>query len=46
MSANIKAVVKEKYGEVALRVLSGEENHCCNASLCCGKHEDLVRDEI
>jgi len=46
MSANIKTVVKEKYGEVALRVLSGEENPCCNASSCCGTQEDPITSRL
>ena len=33
-TTNIKEVVKEKYGEAALRVLSGEPS-CCETS-CCG----------
>src|SRR5262245_46889316 len=46
MSANIKTVVKEKYGEVALRVLSGEENPCCNASSCCSTQEDPITSRL
>jgi arsenite methyltransferase len=46
MSANIKTVVKERYGEVALRVLSGEENPCCNASSCCGMQEDPITSRL
>src|SRR3984957_7418970 len=37
MSAtNVKEVVKEKYGQAALRVASGQGNSCCGgASACC-----------
>jgi SAM-dependent methyltransferase len=34
-TTNIKEAVKEKYGEAALRVLSGETSSCCESS-CCG----------
>ena len=35
---DIKQVVKEKYGQVALRVISGDSGSCCgeSASACCG----------
>jgi arsenite methyltransferase len=33
-TANIKEVVKEKYGEAALRVASGQANSCCGSSAC------------
>jgi SAM-dependent methyltransferase len=32
---NIKEAVREKYGEAALRVLSGETSSCCE-TFCCG----------
>ena len=34
-TTNIKEAVREKYGEAALRVLSGETSSCCETS-CCG----------
>jgi SAM-dependent methyltransferase len=34
-TTNIKEAVREKYGEAALRVLSGEPSSCCETS-CCG----------
>src|SRR5437016_1289238 len=34
MSGNIKEGVEEKYGEAALRVLSGSCSSCCGASAC------------
>jgi ubiquinone/menaquinone biosynthesis C-methylase UbiE len=33
-TANIREVVKEKYGEAALRVASGRGNSCCGGSAC------------
>jgi SAM-dependent methyltransferase len=35
---DIKQVVKEKYGQAALRVISGDSDSCCgeSASACCG----------
>jgi arsenite methyltransferase len=32
----IKEVVKEKYGQAALRAAEGQTNSCCGASACCG----------
>src|SRR5215471_18235490 len=32
MSTDIKEIVKEKYGQAALRVVNGEGNGCCGAS--------------
>ena len=34
--AELKATVQEKYGNVALRVVSGEPASCCGSSGCCG----------
>ena len=36
-TTNIKEVVKEKYGEAALRVIQGGESSCCGAVSCCGQ---------
>jgi arsenite methyltransferase len=41
MSTNIKDVVKEKYGEAALRVLSGS-SACCGISTGCGTDADPI----
>jgi arsenite methyltransferase len=41
MSTNIKDVVKEKYGEAALRVLSGGRS-CCGTSTGCGTDGDPI----
>jgi arsenite methyltransferase len=39
---NIKDVVKEKYGEAALRVASGQANSCCGGSSACGTEIDPI----
>jgi len=44
MSGNIKDVVKEKYGEAALRVLSGGSS-CCGASAC-GTDADPITSDL
>jgi len=41
MSANIKDVVKEKYGEAALRVMNGGSS-CCGASAACGTDDPIT----
>src|SRR5688572_31783588 len=42
-TTNIKDVVKEKYGEAALRVLSGEGSSCCGAvSACCAEVDPIT----
>jgi SAM-dependent methyltransferase len=42
---DIKEVVKEKYGEAALRVLSGGSS-CCGASACCGPEDDPITSRL
>src|SRR6516225_6309952 len=42
MSENIKEIVKEKYGEAALRVLSGDGSSCCGASSCNGEIDPIT----
>src|SRR5689334_24664200 len=42
MDANIKNSVKEKYGEAALRVISGEDSGCCSPISCCGGESDPI----
>jgi arsenite methyltransferase len=43
MSAtDIKEVVKEKYGQIALHVLEDEKSSCCDASSCCGTTGDPI----
>src|SRR6266446_1598066 len=41
MGTNIKDVVKEKYGEAALRVLDGGSS-CCGASADCGADDPIT----
>jgi arsenite methyltransferase len=36
MSRELKAVVQEKYGEAALRVLAGDQGTCCGPACGCG----------
>ncbi|MGQ0815116.1 MAG: hypothetical protein ACT4O1_11700 [Gemmatimonadota bacterium] len=37
MSTDVKAVVREKYGEAALKVLgTGEKGGCCGTGSSCG----------
>ena len=45
MSTNIKDVVKEKYGEAALRVLTGGSS-CCGASAACGTGADPITSRL
>ena len=46
MSTDIKEVVKEKYGQAALRVVSGEGNACCGSSpsSCCSGADPITTD--
>jgi len=41
-SIDIKEVVKEKYGQAALRVASGQANACCGGSSACGTDIDPI----
>jgi arsenite methyltransferase len=43
---NIKDVVKEKYGEAALRVIQGESSGCCDTSTCCGGDGDPITSKL
>lgn len=45
-TTNIKDVVKEKYGEAALRVLEGGESSCCGATACCGADVDPITSSL
>jgi len=45
-TTNIKDVVKEKYGESALRVLSGGSNSCCGAASACGTGNDPITSHL
>jgi SAM-dependent methyltransferase len=42
MSENIKEIVKEKYGEAALRVLSGEGSSCCGSASRCEEVDPIT----
>jgi arsenite methyltransferase len=39
---DMKEVVKEKYGQIALRVLDDEASSCCDKSACCGADGDPI----
>jgi arsenite methyltransferase len=41
-TTNIRKIVKEKYGEAALRVASGQANACCGGSSACGTDIDPI----
>src|SRR6266403_5773196 len=43
---DIKEVAKEKYGETALRVLSGGSNSCCGAATACGTDIDPITSRL
>src|SRR2546428_11892140 len=45
MSANIRDVVKEKYGEAALRVVN-QGSSCCGASCGCGAGPDPITSDL
>ncbi len=46
-TTNIKEVVKEKYGEAALRVLTGGSSSCCGAAdACCGTDTDPITSSL
>jgi SAM-dependent methyltransferase len=46
MSSNdMKATVRQRYGEAALRVTSGEKTSCCSTS-CCGGSEDPITSNL
>src|SRR5205823_12126248 len=42
----IKEVVKEKYGEAARRVTSGQGSSCCGATACCGAEIDPITMDL
>src|SRR6267143_5645040 len=45
-TTDIKEVVKERYGETALRVLSGGSNSCCGAATACGTDNDPITSRL
>jgi len=46
MSADLKQVVREKYGEAARRVTSGQASSCCGASASCGAEFDPITKDL
>jgi arsenite methyltransferase len=46
MSTAVKEIVKEKYGEAARRVVSGETSSCCGASACYGTDVDPITKDL
>ena len=46
MSTSIKDVVKEKYGEAALRARTAAKSSCCGTSSCCGADGDPVTSNL
>jgi arsenite methyltransferase len=45
-TVNIKEVVKEKYGQAALRVAAGQKNSCCGGSSACGIDIDPITTNL
>ena len=45
MSQDVKATVRERYGQAALRVTSGEKTSCCSTS-CCGGSNDPITSNL
>jgi arsenite methyltransferase len=45
-TVNIKEVVKEKYGQAALRVAAGQKNSCCGGSSACGTDIDPITTNL
>ncbi|MBP1611127.1 MAG: hypothetical protein H6Q04_3362, partial [Acidobacteria bacterium] len=41
---DVKKVVKEKYGEAALRVISGSGSASCCSSSCCSSADIITAD--
>ena len=44
--ASVKEVVKEKYGQAALRVTTGAGSTCCGASACCDSTVDPITSNL
>ena len=45
MTEDVKATVRERYGQAALRVTSGEKTSCCSTS-CCGGSDDPISSNL
>lgn len=44
MDRDLKAVVREKYGEAATRAAAGDKGSCCGTSCGCGDADPITRD--
>ena len=44
-SESLKATVRQKYGEAALRVMSGAKTGCCGTA-CCGSADDPITSNL
>ena len=42
--SDLKAVVRQKYGEAALKVVEGEKGSCCGTGCGCGSTDPITRD--
>ncbi len=45
MTEDMKATVRQRYGQAALRVTAGEKTSCCSTS-CCGGPEDPISSNL
>ena len=45
VSDDVKALVRERYGQAASRVASGEKSSCCSTT-CCGGAEDPITSNL
>jgi len=45
MTNDVKATVRERYGQAALRVTSGEKSSCCSTT-CCGGSDDPITSNL
>ncbi|MBE7420328.1 MAG: arsenite methyltransferase [Ideonella sp.] len=45
-ATDVKAIVKEKYGQAASRVAQGGRSGCCGASASCGGHDDPITSNL
>ena len=45
MTEDVKVTVRERYGQAALRVTSGEKTSCCSSS-CCGGSDDPISSNL
>jgi len=45
VAEDVKSAVRERYGQAALRVTTGEKTSCCSTS-CCGGSEDPISSNL